>query len=80
MNRRLREDLARRDQCVRHLGKLASPAGLGSTHSAGSTADHRVTVPSHQMAAEPHAEPLYEESKRAARVRGDPDLLFPFHR
>jgi len=71
-NARLREELARR---VRHLGELASPADLGSIRWAGSTAGDRVTVPSHQL-AERHAEPLYEEAKRAARLRSDPDVFF----
>jgi hypothetical protein len=74
-NARLRDELARRDQRVRHLGGLASPADLGSTTWAGSTADHRVTVPSHQL-AEGHPEPLYEEAKRAARLWSDLDLSF----
>jgi hypothetical protein len=76
-NMRLRDELARRDQSVRPRGDLASPADLGSTPWAGATADHRVTVPSHQV-AERHSEPLYEEAKRAARLRSDPELSFLF--
>lgn len=70
-NARLRAELARRDQPVRHLGELARPADLGSTRWAGPTADHRVAAPSEL--AERHPEPLYEEAKRAARLRSDPD-------
>jgi len=73
-NARLREELARRDRRVRHLGEFASPADLGSIRWAGSTAADRVTVPSHQL-AERHAEPLYEEAKRAARLWSDSDLV-----
>jgi hypothetical protein len=76
-NMRLRDELARRDQPVRHRRELASPADLGSTPWAGATADHRVMVPSHQV-AERHSEPLYEEAKRAARLRSDPELSFLF--
>jgi hypothetical protein len=74
-NARLKDDLARRDQPVRHLGDLASAADLESTASAASTAERRVTVPSHQL-AERHSEPLYEEAKRAARLRSDSDVFF----
>jgi hypothetical protein len=78
-NARLQNELARRDQPVR-LGDLTSPADLESTASAASTAERRVTVPSHQLAerhSEPlYSEPLYEEAKRAARLRSDPDVFF----
>jgi len=74
-NTRLRDELAHRDQRVRHPAEPASPADLGSTRWAGSTADYRVTVPSHQL-AERRSEPLYEEAKRAARLRSDPDVFF----
>ncbi len=63
----------RRDQRVRHPGEFASPAELESTASAASTAERRGTVPS-QLAERP-SEPLYEEAKRAARLRSDQDLL-----
>jgi hypothetical protein len=69
-NTRLREQLAR-DQRVRQLGELAGPADLGSTPRAGSTADRDLTVPS--QLAKRRSEPLYEEAKRAARLRSDPD-------
>jgi hypothetical protein len=72
-NARLQDELARRDQRVRHPGEFASPAELESTASAASTAERRGTVPS-QLAERP-SEPLYEEAKRAARLRSDPDLL-----
>jgi len=71
-NARLREELAR-DQRVHQLGELAGPADLGSTPRAGSTADRGLTVPS-QLAE--RSEPLYEEAKRAARLRSDPDRFF----
>jgi hypothetical protein len=54
--------------------ELASPADPGSTRWAASTADYRVTAPSHQPAERP-SEPLYEEAKRAARLRSDWSLL-----
>jgi outer membrane murein-binding lipoprotein Lpp len=69
----LREELAGRDRPVRHRGEPASPADLGSTPWTGSAVDRGVTVPSQRL-AERHPEPLYEEAKRAARLRGDPDL------
>jgi hypothetical protein len=72
----LRDELAR-DRPVHHRGEPASPADLGSTPWAGSAVDRGVTVPSHRL-AERHPEPLYEEAKRAARLRGDPELSFLF--
>jgi hypothetical protein len=73
-NAKLRDELAHRDQRVRHLGEFANPADLRSTPWAGGTADRGITVPSHQ-AAERHPEPLYEEARRAARLRSHPDRL-----
>jgi hypothetical protein len=73
-NARMRDELVHRDQRVRHLGELTSPADHGSTTWAGSTADHRVTVPS--QLAERHPDSLCEETKRAARLRSDLDLSF----
>jgi hypothetical protein len=72
-NARLREELAR-DERVGHLGELASPADLGSTSRAGAMADHRVTAQSDQL-VERSSEPLYEEARRAARLRGDSGRL-----
>ena len=74
-NARLREELAR-DQRVRRLGERAGPADFGSTPWTGSTAGRGITVPS--QAAERHPEPLYEEAKRAARLRSDPDHSLRF--
>jgi hypothetical protein len=68
-NARLRGELAR-DQRVRHLGERG-PADVGSTPWTGSTPGRSTTVPSEP--AERHPEPLYEEAKRAARLRRDPD-------
>src|SRR6266511_2759513 len=52
-NARLQDELARRDQRVRHPGEFASPHELESTASAASTAERRVTVPPHQLAERP---------------------------
>lgn len=67
-NARLRAKLAR-DQRVRRLGERADPAEFGSTPWTGSAAGRGITVPS----TECHPEPLYEEAKRAARLRSNPD-------
>lgn len=75
-NAKLREELASRDQRLRHRGEVASPDHLGSTSWVGATATHGVTVVS--QPAQRHPEPLYEEAKRAARLRSHPDLAVPF--
>jgi hypothetical protein len=75
-NARLRKELARRDRPVRHHDEVTSPAHLGFTASAASTAERRVTDASQR--AERRSEPLYEEARRAARLRSDPDLSFLF--
>jgi hypothetical protein len=71
-NARLREELARRDRPVRRHDEVAGPADLGSTASVGSAAEGWVTVPSRRV--ERYSEPLYEEARRVARLRSDPEL------
>jgi hypothetical protein len=66
----------RRDRPGRQHDEATSPAHLGFTASAASTAERRVTDASQR--AERHSEPLYEEARRAARLRSDPDLSFLF--
>jgi hypothetical protein len=78
-NRRLRVELARRDQRVRHLGKLAGPAGLGSTHWAGSTVDHRVTVPSTRWRRSATPSPS-TRVQAGCPAPWRPGPLVPFHR
>jgi hypothetical protein len=75
-NARLRKELACRDRPVRHHDEVTSPAHLGSTASAASTAERRVTDASQR--AERRSEPLYEETRRAAHLRSDPELSFLF--
>lgn len=71
-NTRLREELARRDRPVRRHDEVARPADLGSTASVAPAAEGWVTAPSRR--AEGYSEPLYEEARRVARLRSDPDL------
>jgi hypothetical protein len=75
-NARLRRELARRDRPARpHLGEPAAPADPGSTPWAGATRDPEAAVPSRPL--ERHPEPLYEEARRAARLRSHEHLVFP---
>lgn len=69
-NTQLREALARRDQPARRLVEVAAAADLGSP---AATAP-RVTVPS--PPADRRVEPVYEEARRVARLRGESDLSF----
>jgi Na+/glutamate symporter len=69
-NTRLREELAHRDLSARRLVEVAAVADLGSP---AATAP-RVTVPS--PPADRRVEPVYEEARRVARLRSDPDLSF----
>ena len=75
-NARLRRELARRDRSARpRLGEPAAPADPGSTPWVGATRDPEAAVPSRPQ--ERHPEPLYEEARRAARLRSDEDLVLP---
>jgi hypothetical protein len=75
-NTRLRRELARRDRPARpHLGEPAARADPGYTPWAGATRDPEAAVPSRP--SERHPEPLYEEARRAARLRSDEDLMLP---
>jgi hypothetical protein len=69
-NARLREELARTRR-VRHLGELGGPADLRSAAWARPAAERRVAAPSGQP--ERHPEPIYEQARRAARLRSNPD-------
>jgi uncharacterized protein HemY len=69
-NTQLRDELARRDQPVRHLVGVAPAAD----HGAPAPAERRVTVPS--PPADRRTEPLYAEARRVARLRSDSDLSF----
>jgi hypothetical protein len=64
-NARLREILARRDPHARRLVEFATAADLG----AAAAAERARPSP-----ADRQREPVYEEARRAARLRGDPDL------
>jgi hypothetical protein len=65
-NARLRDALARRDPPAHRL--VATAADLGSPAATA----RRVPSPP----AGRHREPVFEEAKRAARLRNDPDLWF----
>ena len=69
-NNRLREELARRTQLLLHPGAGAMPAGpaAGTTTSAGERRARAYPAP-----ADRHAEPVYEEARRVARLRSDMD-------
>jgi len=70
-NRGLRDELARRTQLLRHPGAGAMPADLapGATTSVGERRVRAYSAP-----ADRHAEPVYDEARRVARLRGsDPD-------
>jgi hypothetical protein len=70
-NRGLRDELARRTQPLRHPGAGAMPADLapGATTSVGERRVRAYSAP-----ADRHAEPVYDEARRVARLRGsDPD-------
>jgi hypothetical protein len=66
-NTRLREDVARWDLAARRLGTVAAAADLESPADA-----RRVPSP----LADRRGEPLYDEARRVARLRGDSDLSF----
>jgi hypothetical protein len=75
-NTRLRRELARRDRPARpHLGEPAAPVDPGFTPWAGATRDPEAAVPPWPL--ERHPEPLYEEARRAARLRSDEGLVLP---
>jgi hypothetical protein len=67
-NNGLREELARRTQLLRHPGAGAMPADVapGSTTHAGERRARAYSAP----AADRHPEPVYEEARRVARLRG----------
>jgi hypothetical protein len=70
-NASLRDELAHRDPPLRRPGAASMPADLG-TASTTPTAERRARVRS--TPADRHPEPVYEEAKRAARLRSDLDL------
>jgi uncharacterized membrane protein YccC len=67
-NKRLREDLAGRDLAARRLGGAAAAADLGPPPGTARW------VP--RPPADRQAEPVYDEARRVARLRSDPDLSF----
>jgi hypothetical protein len=69
-NASLREDLAHLDPPVRRPDAAAVPADL-SIASAAPTAERRTRVRSTPV--DRHPEPVYEEARRAARLRSDLD-------
>ena len=69
-NASLREDLAHLDRPVRRPDAAAVPADLGIA-SAAPTAERRARVRS--TSVDRHPEPVYEEARRAARLRSDLD-------
>jgi hypothetical protein len=69
-NASLREDLAHLDPPVRRPGAAAVPADHGIA-SAAPTAERRARVRSTPVDRQP--EPVYEEARRAARLRSDLD-------
>ena len=69
-NASLREELAPLDPPARRPGAAAMPADLGIA-AAAPTAERRARVRSTPVDRPP--EPVYEEAKRAARLRSDPD-------
>jgi outer membrane murein-binding lipoprotein Lpp len=69
-NASLREDLADLDPPVRRPGAAAVPADHGIA-SAAPTAERRARVRSTPV--DRHPEPVYEEARRAARLRSDLD-------
>jgi hypothetical protein len=70
-NASLREELAHLDPPLRRPGAAAMPADLGIA-SAAPTPERRARVRSTPV--DRHPEPVYEEAKRAARLRSDLDL------
>jgi hypothetical protein len=67
-NARLRDELARRDSAARRLAGVSAAAGLEPAAAAP-------TVP--PPLADHQLEPIYEEARRVARLRGSADLSFP---
>jgi hypothetical protein len=71
----LLEELAEHDATIDQLDEQAHPADEEPDRVAEQPEDpHSAVVPE---PAERPAEPLYEQSKRAARLRNDPDLWSP---
>jgi hypothetical protein len=68
-------ELADRDAIVPQLDEQAHPAAPPPDRVAEQAEDHHSAVVP-ELAERP-AEPLYEQSKRAARLRNDPDLWSP---
>jgi hypothetical protein len=66
-NTRLREELARRDQAARRLAGVAAAADLEAPAAA-----RRAPRPP----TDRQGEPVYDEARRVARLRGDSDLSF----
>ncbi len=69
-NKRLRDELARRAQRRPDAGAMPADLAPGSTTSAGERRARAYAAP-----ADRHPEPVYEEARRVARLRGsDQDL------
>jgi hypothetical protein len=64
-NASLREELAHLDPPVRRPGAAATPADLGTASTASADERQARVLP---MPADRHAEPVYEEARRAARL------------
>jgi outer membrane murein-binding lipoprotein Lpp len=69
-NASLREELARRDPPLRWSAEAATPA-VGTVSTASAAERQARVLP---MPADRHAEPVYEETRRAARLLGYPNL------
>jgi hypothetical protein len=66
-NTRLREELARRDSAARRMAGVAAAAGLEAPAAAGTV---------RPLLAD-QAEPIYEQTRRVARLRSSAELSLP---
>lgn len=64
-----------RDETAAELGELARPTDLGRGHRTDSPDDHPTTLAPEP--AEHPSEPLYEQTRQAARLRNNPERRFP---